>query len=93
MVATIQELLNGLTPEMYQKLKLAIEIGKWPTGGMVSKEQRELCMQALIAYEKKHLPKEQHSGYIPPKEHNHCGSTEGAVAEDEKQPLAFKESI
>lgn len=94
MISNVQELLDSLTPEIYQKLKQAVEIGKWPTGGVVSKEQRELCMQAVIAYEKKHLSEEEQTGYIPPKEHTHCGSgadESSAIANDEEQPLTFKE--
>lgn len=90
MIANIQELLDSLTPEMYRQLKQAVELGKWPTGGVVSDEQRGLCMQAVIAYEKKNLSPEEQTGYIPPKKHSHCGSTKGDIADDEEQPLAFK---
>jgi len=55
----------------------------------LSKEQRELCLQAVIAYEEKHLSPEERTGYIPPKKHTHCGSTEGNVADDDIQPLTF----
>lgn len=91
MISNVQELLDSLTPEMYRQLKTAVELGKWPTGGIVAPEQRELCMQAVIAYEKKHLPAEEQTGYIPPKKHTHCGSEVGEVADDEAQPLQFKE--
>ncbi|ROQ20013.1 hypothetical protein EDC38_0606 [Marinimicrobium koreense] len=83
-----QDLLNSLTPEVYENLKRAVELGKWPDGRVVTPEQRQHCMEAVIAYEHKHLPPEQHTGYIPPKPHTHCGG-EGEVAEAE-QPLKWK---
>ena len=86
----LSELLDNITPAIYENLKRAVELGKWPNGDGISAEQRQLCLQAVIAYETKHLPPEQHSGYIPPKEHTHCGSTRGEVADDPAQPLNFK---
>ena len=70
---SIQKLLQSITPEIYENLKRAIELGKWLDGNKISAEQRELCMQAVIAYEHKHLPAEKHTGYIPPKPHAYCG--------------------
>jgi uncharacterized protein YeaC (DUF1315 family) len=83
----LSDLLNNITPDIYQRLKTAVEIGKWPNGIAITSEQRELCMQAVIAYEMKHLPPEERSGFIPPQKHNHCGSTKGNIADDDEQPL------
>jgi uncharacterized protein YeaC (DUF1315 family) len=69
----LQQLLNSITPEIYQNLKVAVELGKWADGNKLSREQRQLCMQAVIAYEHKHLPPEEHTGYIPPEPHTFCG--------------------
>jgi uncharacterized protein YeaC (DUF1315 family) len=55
----LQKLLSSITPDIYQNLKLAVEIGKWPDGNKLSSEQRQLCMQAVIAYEHKNLPPEE----------------------------------
>ena len=89
MIQNISELLNNITPDIYQNLKRVVELGKWPNGEVVSTEQRSLCMQAVIAYEEKNFSEEQRSGYIPPKKHTHCGSTKSEIADDE-QPLQFK---
>lgn len=62
-----QQLLNTLTPEIYQNLKRAVELGKWPDGKRLSSEQREICMQAMIAYEARHLSPEERTGYVPTK--------------------------
>lgn len=64
----LQQLLDNITPDIYQNLKRAVELGKWPDGNPISAEQRQLCMQAMIAYETKHFPPEQRTGYIPPKD-------------------------
>ena len=81
----LQQLLGALTPDIYQNLKRAVELGKWPDGQRLSDEQRALCMQAVIAYEHKHLPAEAHTGYIPPKAHMHCGSDE-----NDESPLKWQ---
>ena len=48
---SFEELLSTITPEVHAKLKQAIELGRWENGDRLSKEQVELCMQAVIAYE------------------------------------------
>jgi len=84
----IQELLSNITPDIYAKLKRAIELGKWIDGQKLSKEQRQLTMQAVIAYEHQNIPETERTGYIPPKPHQSCGGT-GEIAEPEEQPLNF----
>ena len=59
-----QEVINTMTPEIYGNMKTAIEIGKWPDGRKLTSEQRELCLQAIIAYEAKHIPETERTGYI-----------------------------
>lgn len=81
-----KKMLDALTPEVYENLKRAVELGKWPDGRVVTKEQRETCMQAVIAYEHKHLPPEQHTGYIPPKPHEPCGESDV----NEEKPVTWK---
>ncbi len=85
----LNELVNSITPEVYESLKTAIELGKWADGRVLTSEQKEHSMQAVIAYELKHFSAEQRSGYVPPKSHSHCGS-EGEIAEPEDQPLKWQ---
>lgn len=94
---SVNDLLNNITPDIYQNLKRSIELGKWPTGDRLSSEQKQLCLQAVIAYEKKNLPPEEHTGYIDTKKHKHCGSESGEITIDkdtindaDPQPLKFK---
>jgi uncharacterized protein YeaC (DUF1315 family) len=82
-----QDMLNGLTPDIYERLKLSVELGKWPDGRRLTSEQRQLCMQAMIAWEHKNLPPEQHSGYIAPEPHTHCGTD---AHDDHHEPKPLK---
>ncbi len=63
----VDKMLEVVTHEVYKNFKVAIEIGKWPDGNPLTKEQKEICMQAIIAYEAKFIPEEARTGYIPPK--------------------------
>ncbi len=58
------DLIGSITPEAYQNLKRAVELGKWPDGVRLSQEQREQCMQAVIAYDTKHQTEEERIGQI-----------------------------
>jgi|TARA_B100000768_G_scaffold100969_1_gene94000 hypothetical protein len=79
----LKQLLNSITPDIYLRLKLGVEIGKWPDGNSLTREQKELCMQAIIAYEQA-LPEDQRTGYVPPKK------TPCAPDTNEPQPLSWK---
>lgn len=62
------EMIENITPEIYQSLKLAVEIGKWSDGRKLSQEQKELCLQAMIAWEMQNLPEDERTGYMGPQE-------------------------
>ncbi|MCL4165147.1 UNVERIFIED_CONTAM: hypothetical protein GTU68_015184, partial [Idotea baltica] len=47
-------MIESMSPEVYQSLRQAVEIGKWPDGRPVSREQRENAMQAIIAWGQRH---------------------------------------
>jgi len=63
----LQELIQSITPEIYQNIKTAIELGKWPNGLKLTKEQLEHSMQILIAYDSANKPHEERVGYVPVK--------------------------
>ena len=42
------QLISQLTPEIYLSLKTAIEIGKWPDGRVLTKDQKASCMEAML---------------------------------------------
>ena len=63
-VMDFRDVLQLVTPQVHEALKRAVEIGKWADGTVLSCEQRELCMQAVIAYDTRYLSAEERSGYI-----------------------------
>lgn len=58
------EMIENITPEIYQNLKQSVELGKWPNGKLLTKEQKETCLQAIIAWEVKNLPEQERTGYM-----------------------------
>ncbi|MDR9752737.1 DUF1315 family protein [Pseudomonas sp. SZMC_28357] len=67
-MSSFNHMIENITPEIYQSLKLAVEIGKWSDGGKLTPEQRELSLQAMIAWEVQNLPEEERTGYMGPQE-------------------------
>lgn len=67
-MSSFAHLISNITPDVYESLKLAVEIGKWPDGRKLTQEQKELSLQAVIAWELKNLPEEERTGYMGPQE-------------------------
>jgi len=62
---TYEELIERLDPTVYRNLKRAIELGKWPDGRALTREQRAISLEAVIYYEEKHnVSEEQRVGYL-----------------------------
>jgi uncharacterized protein YeaC (DUF1315 family) len=53
------DLLASITPEIYQRLVTAVELGKWPDGVALSADQRANSMQLVMAYQAKFCPSEE----------------------------------
>ena len=60
---SLAELIDNISPTIYDSLKSAIELGKWPDGSRLSSEQVDKCMQAVILYEAERLPQQQRTGF------------------------------
>ena len=84
----LKQLLDSITPEVYESLKRAIELGKWPDGRVLGSGQKELCIQAVIAYDQR-KPAEQRTGYVPSKS-TACEPLHTAD-EDQQTPLKWEE--
>lgn len=86
----IEQMLAVLDENIVNKLRTAVEIGKWENGVALTPEQRQISMQAVLVWESKHLPEEQRTGYIDrgTKEDEHCESHEPAH-DDEFKPIRF----
>ena len=81
-----QEMIDTLSPEMYERLRQALETGKWPDGRSLTNQQKEDTMQAVIAWGNKHLPPERRIGYID------RGHKTGEVCDDpEETPLNWQD--
>lgn len=65
-MSSFAQLISHITEDVYQSLKLAVEIGKWADGRKLTEEQKELSLQAIIAWEAKNLPEDQRTGYMGP---------------------------
>ncbi len=62
---TLEDLIQSLTPEVYENLKNAVALGKWPNGVALKDGQRELCLEAILHYEVTHdVPMEQRVGFV-----------------------------
>ncbi len=44
------EVLSSMTPDIYLRLKQAVELGKWPNGNKLSPQQTEVLLQATLTY-------------------------------------------
>ncbi|MCM2680806.1 YeaC family protein [Echinimonas agarilytica] len=56
----LEQLISGMTPEIYEKLKSAVELGKWADGTALTASQKEHSLQAVIAYQAMHMEQTDH---------------------------------
>ncbi|PCI74951.1 MAG: hypothetical protein COB20_14065 [SAR86 cluster bacterium] len=61
--ASVEQLIDEMNLDVYESLKLAIELGKWSDGVRLDAEQIDFCMQTIILYEAKHLPEQERIGF------------------------------
>ena len=62
---TLDDLINSMTPQIYENMKQAIELGRWPDGRKLDAEQRSLCLEAAILFEESSdMPAENRIGYM-----------------------------
>ena len=61
------KVIQSVTPDIYNNMQHAIATGKWPNGVALTEEQKEYCMQIIIAYDKKYKTEEDRTGYLPEK--------------------------
>ncbi|KFD18807.1 MULTISPECIES: YeaC family protein [Tatumella] len=47
----LENLLAGMTPELYERLVLASETGKWPDGVALTPAQREHTLQLVMLWQ------------------------------------------
>ena len=81
----IDDMLKAMTPQVHASLKRAVEIGKWPDGRRLPQEQREVCMEAVIAYDLRNLGEEDRVGYI-----DRGSKADGELCDDETATSILK---
>ena len=62
------EFVKSISPEMHENMKSAVATGRWSDGRVLSAEERETTLQAVIAYDMNNTEdKRERVGYIEPK--------------------------
>ncbi|MAD58336.1 MAG: hypothetical protein CMK44_07160 [Porticoccus sp.] len=84
-----QQLLNSVTPEIYKKIKTAVEIGKWANGIKLTKDQIENSIQILIAYDAANKAQGDRVGYVPVKKEKDACDLEANI-KDIEQTIKWK---
>jgi len=73
----LDEMLAAMTPEIYQRLATAVELGKWPDGVALTPEQKENSLQLVMLWQSRHNTEAQHMTI----------NTEGQMVMKSKQQL------
>ncbi|AGB82733.1 Protein of uncharacterised function (DUF1315) [Serratia rubidaea] len=73
----VKDLVAAMTPEIYQRLAQAVELGKWPDGVALTPEQKENSLQAVMLWQAMHNHDPQHMSI----------GTDGQIVMKSKQEL------
>jgi len=61
----VDELIANMTPQIYQNMKDALELGRWGDGRVLTPEQKEFTLEAMIRYEHmNNIPETERVGYV-----------------------------
>ncbi len=81
-----QDMIGAMSREVYDSLRRALELGKWPDGRRLTPAQREETMQAVIAWGELHLPPQERVGYLEGRD-----KAGAACADPDVAPLNWRE--
>lgn len=77
---TFERMIQQMTPAIYASLKQAVSLRKWPDGRMLTREQTELCLEAVMRYEvENNVPESDRVGYL---ERRTCGGASSGANVD-----------
>lgn len=84
-----EDAAESIPKEIYDQFKKAIELGKWPDGRVLSKDQKEICLQAIMIYEVKHgVEEKDRTGYIDrEKKTSPCGPKDSKDSKDDESTI------
>jgi uncharacterized protein YeaC (DUF1315 family) len=94
----IQQLVEAMTPQIYENLRTAVEIGKWSDGNLLSEEQKSNSLQAVLMNQAKVEQSEEHMtiGKNGEVVHKSCSELkkefDKALGKDAKQETAEQSS-
>ncbi len=57
---SVEQLVSSMTPEIYEKLQTAVELGKWEDGTPLTEEQKANTLQAVMLYQSRHNKNPEH---------------------------------
>src|SRR5690606_42082974 len=93
---SLEQLFRSLNPHTYQRRRRVLESGPSPAECYLTNDQRELCLEAVIHYEKLHQVAAQYRvGYLDltkssesacSKDHDHAGTD---ADHDEVHPVRW----
>ncbi len=83
------EMLSILDVATVERLKTAVEIGKWPKGIAWTAEQRQTCRQAVSAWEHQKTPEKERTGDIEKGHKEEGEECDSHVPEPEFKPIRF----
>ncbi|HEY9135984.1 MAG TPA: DUF1315 family protein [Pseudomonadales bacterium] len=86
---TFEDIIAQLTPDIYQELKQVVASGKWLDGRKLTLAQKELSLQAIIAYEACYVAQTSHTGVIQIDKNNACSSKLDEQSMDDKKSSTF----
>jgi uncharacterized protein YeaC (DUF1315 family) len=56
----VEQLVAGMTPEIFANLQTAVETGKWANGQSLTDEQKDNALQAVMLYQAKIAKTNEH---------------------------------
>ena len=89
----VNSLISNIDNSIYQELKSALELGRWQSGTVLSASQKDLVLQAIIAYEVRHLPEHERTAYIHKPEHEACDHAHESEPGSKSESEAFEEKV
>ena len=57
---SVEQIIDNMTPDVYQRLMTAVELGKWPDGVALTAEQKENCLQLVMLWQARYNSDAQH---------------------------------
>ncbi|MFD1007813.1 MULTISPECIES: YeaC family protein [Oceanisphaera] len=59
-MSSFQQAIANMPEDVYLRLKTAVELGKWPDGSVLTTEQKENSMQAVLLWQALHNDNPEH---------------------------------